>query len=242
MSLLKVAQGRRIVCKVYNDFNIFCMLIFILILLSVILALILLGKDPKIQYLYAGKPEQEKFSDISQKELKDNNEFLFEDGTIIDWSAYTAFVIRGISLAPEKILDKTIVLAKMIPCWFRWINRSKYWEYIKKGKFIILKNDSKRSKKEYPDRKVLSGIKIRRVVSPIKKGLKKDDFLSILKDENIPESSLERIYGKYDFACNYYKRENKLILSVTYKSTGEKDLSFHSIKFLRGIVKYVTHI
>lgn len=62
------------------------------------------------------------------------------------------------------------------------------------------------------------------------------DVLEIVDDkyENIV---LDDIFIKYKFASEYYKNEKHLIVTMTYKN-GYKDYSFHSEKFLRGVVKY----
>ena len=62
------------------------------------------------------------------------------------------------------------------------------------------------------------------------------DFQNSTDEEQ--KAFLDKIVGKYLFASNYYTNDNKLIMSITYKSGKEKDYSFHSPQFLYGVVKY----
>lgn len=52
------------------------------------------------------------------------------------------------------------------------------------------------------------------------------------------EAFIAKIAKKYKFASDYYSNDQNLIMSITYKYGKEKDLSFHSPRFLFGIVKY----
>ena len=66
----------------------------------------------------------------------------------------------------------------------------------------------------------------------------------VLKDDNdfkdiSIEELLERMWIKYSFASQYYKEDNNVIVSLTYKEGMVKDFSFHSPNFLFGIARYM---
>lgn len=216
------------------------MIYYVIILIAILLTLILLGNSggKKIRYVYAGKPEGEEYAPISQSDIE-NTDFISDNKESMDISSYKVFIVKGTSLEPEEISNGSTIFVQMIYWWQRKLAYSKCIEELKYKRFIILQNDAKRGKKENPQRKILNGLKIRRVVEVVDNSLSKEHLMDILKEkESMPVDLLEHVYSKYIFACNYYKNE-KLILSVTYKD-GIKGYSFHSINYLRGIVKYKT--
>lgn len=213
------------------------MLVYILILSCLIVAMLLLGREERVGIVYAGKPEEEKSIKKTQEEWCDVD-FVSENGTIVELKAYKPFLVKGTSLEPEGISDGTKIFVEMLSHF----KKKGSLENFVQGQFIVLKNDAKRAKKEYPERKVLNGLKIRKFIMTIERGLSDDVINGILNklEENISEALRQNVLKKYKFVCDYYKKDEKFLLSVTYKDGKNMDFSFHSTTYLRGVVKYVT--
>lgn len=211
---------------------------FILILIIIAIALFMLADENKILIVYAGKPEREKYDKFSSTGFE-NTDFVCEDDVIIDKHKYRVALIKGNSLKPEGVVDGSILFVKIITWWKR-INTEKCLNLIQSKNFIILRNDAKRAKKEHPEREVLNGLKLRQFIQTVDTNLDKMELDSIIQNDydNASDEFKECIWCKYEFARKYYK-DTKLILSKTYKNGNEKDLSFHSVKFLRGIAAYI---
>lgn len=156
---------------------------------------------------------------------------------IVNMSAYNQFLIRGNSLAPKGLQSDTYVYTSDIT--------SNDFSRLK-DRFVIFEYDIDRQKAEHPEVSIVSGThKIRLMVDTIRTGLNKEEFMDvisvILKNDkeidNVNEFS-NHLWDKYKFASDFYNDVDTLILSLTYKNGNIKSYSFHSPKFLRGVVEY----
>ncbi len=95
-----------------------------------------------------------------------------------------------------------------------------------------------------------NGKKVRRALEIVKVGLPEESVTKLI-DRLLESQPLdchmrlrEEIRKKYDFASKFYskKGESELIMSLTYRNNGQDlGFSFHSKKFLYGIVEYVSN-
>ena len=84
--------------------------------------------------------------------------------------------------------------------------------------------------------------KARKMISTIESSMSKDKFLNamrtILHEDILEDEYFENIWKKYEFASKFYKDESMLILSLTFRGGRYKSYSFHSPRFLVGVVEY----
>lgn len=177
-------------------------------------------------------------SERIEKVHVERNKPIFTEGEkIVDLSGYDQYYIRGTSLVKAGLPDKVFVYT--LP-----LNNESVYTII--NRFVIFNYDVKRLAIEHPEiNNPVDGFKARKVVSIFENKLSEDDFktrmIDILKnDEEIKdkECCLDHLWKKYSFASEFYKDDKELIVSITYKKGEYKDYSFHSMKFLKGIVKY----
>lgn len=170
-------------------------------------------------------------------------------GKRVNVSRLIKIIIRGKSLAKFGVNDKSLVYVS--PQKF---NNDKYsLENLKKliGRIIILQIDNVRTVQEHPfDENFFrsDGLKARKVISILNTKLGKDELMRLLPflnepniefPENITEFK-EKIYKKYKFASDFYSEDEYLIMSMTYRKDGNQlGFSFHSPKFVFGVVEYV---
>lgn len=166
----------------------------------------------------------------------------------IDLSNFEQMIIKGNSLGCFGIVDNSVVYVKTYKQPPVNITTNEI-----AGRFIILNIDNLRTVAEHPlelDYFHSEGKKARkalRMVS-IKMSHKELENLAeqILKDipENADKAKLKKeIISKYEFASQYYADKDKeLIMSLTYRKDGKNlGFSFHSPRFLYGIVEYVSN-
>ena len=118
--------------------------------------------------------------------------------------------------------------------------------YSLRGRFVIFKYDNERLIKEHPEiTNPVNGYKARKVVTILDNNSTKEVFMEVMDkilsdDKEIEDKTtyLKNLWKKYEFASHYYHDEEKLVVSITYKQGKYKDYSFHSLKFLYGVVKY----
>lgn len=176
------------------------------------------------------------------------NNPIYKDGDIeINVSNLTPLSVDGHSLEPLGIKDKSILFVDT--------TISEYRSDLNKliGRFVIFEIDGIRTLSEYPLSVgvVTEGLKARKVVKIIKSDLNKDaataEIQTFLMDNDSDGSQcdadlVDETVAKYTFASNFYKSSEdsikNLIMSVTYKNGKDKKYSFHSEKFLYGVVKY----
>lgn len=199
-----------------------------------------------VDVAYAGSPDCAK-PNTRNIPLPKNNP-IYKDGDVeVDVSKLTPLIIEGPSLEPLGIKNQSTIFVQPEP-------EQLPDESLKKliGRFVVYKIDNERTLKEHPLKNISvnNGFKARKVVNIVNTKLdniqieqiihdflKKDlDFQNSTDEEQ--KAFLDKIVGKYLFASNYYTNDNKLIMSITYKSGKEKDYSFHSPQFLYGVVKY----
>ena len=164
----------------------------------------------------------------------------------INVSKLVPLIVEGCSLEPLGIKDESTIYVEEIEN----IPGSELTSLI--GRFIVLKIDNERSLQEYPMKNisVVDGLKARKVIDILSTKLVNSEIRTkinniIKNDQELnnydtarKEEFKNRIEKKYFFASSYYKNEEYLIMSVTYKNGSEKDLSFHSPKYLYGVVRY----
>ncbi len=163
----------------------------------------------------------------------------------IDVSSLKQFVVVGHSLEPLGIRDGDILYVsvedKEHPTDTKLLI----------GRFVVYNIDTERTRVEHPLKTidVTTGWKARKVLAVVKTKQEKENIREEVKkfiaegEENLIEADVEtcvqRVLDKYSFASRYYNEDDELLMSVTYKD-GKKDLSFHSPRYLYGIVKYTS--
>lgn len=117
---------------------------------------------------------------------------------------------------------------------------------------LIFNIDNDRTLKEHPLKNIVvnNGLKTRKAIGIVQTKLDeeqiKNQINKIMSSDkefqhlefDKKEAFIAKIAKKYKFASDYYSNDQNLIMSITYKYGKEKDLSFHSPRFLFGIVKY----
>lgn len=171
---------------------------------------------------------------------KDRNRTIFTEGEdVVDLSKYRKFLISGDSLSKVGLLNNTYVYIKHFDLYRDSI-------YSICNCFVIFRYDNDRLAKEHPEiTNPVDSYKARKVNSIFKNHMDEVEFKmkmrKILSEDaeitNI-EECIVHLWKKYLFASQFYKTDNVLIVSITYKNGVCKDYSFHSIRFLEGIVKY----
>ena len=115
------------------------------------------------------------------------------------------------------------------------------------GKFEIFKYDVARQAQEHPGKNVTDdSYKARKAVMSIDTGLEEARFKDIIgdvinRDSEIEdkEDTINTLWSKYKFASDFYQNnDTKLIVSMTYRDGVNKSYSFHSPRFLSGVVMY----
>lgn len=169
---------------------------------------------------------------------KDRNKTIYTAGEdVVDLSEYDRFLISGHSLEKVGMSDGVFVYTKPLG------NEDIYSIC---NRFVIFRYDNKRLTKEHPEiTNPIDGYKARKVATILGTNLTPEAFkqeiggiLSSDKDIKDVNECLSYLWKKYEFASSYYKDEQYLIVSITYKHGEYKDYSFHSFNFLHGVVKY----
>lgn len=170
---------------------------------------------------------------------KDRNDTIYTEGEEkVDLSGYDKFMICGNSLNRVGLPDGVFVYTKSL--------EDGQDIYSICHRFVIFKYDNQRLAKEHPEiTNLVDGFKARKVETIFETNFTEETFKErmiqlLAVDDEISDknSCVEKLWGKYKFAANYYKNEDKLIVSITYKKGKYKDYSFHSQKFLHGVVRY----
>lgn len=199
----------------------------------------------EVRVAYAGNPDSCK-PNTRNIPLPKNNP-IYRDGDIeVDVSNLTPLIIEGHSLEPLGIKDgSTIFVEKKDDIQDKELDNLI-------GRFVVLNIDNDRTLKEHPLKNIIvnNGLKARKAIGIVQTKLdeeqiknKIDEVMSHDKEfQNLEaekkELFIKKIADKYRFASDYYNSDENLIMSITYKYGKEKDLSFHSPRFLFGIVKY----
>lgn len=170
---------------------------------------------------------------------KDRNKTIYTEGEKrVDLSGYDKFLISGRSLERAGIPDGVFVYT--LPVKEQEIGTLR-------NRFVVFKYDNDRLREEHPEitNLVEEGYKARKVVAIFPNNMDEEGFraqiLPILSaDEEIrdAEACATNLWRKYSFASRYYANDANLIVSITYKDGERKDYSFHSVRYLQGVVKY----
>lgn len=202
-----------------------------------------------IPIAYAGSPTS---SAIEKKMSASQYATVFREGNVKkDMTGLTPFLIEGNSLEPEGIKDGATV----------YVDQNIEQDLVNRninlfiGRFVILEIDDERYRLEYPEKsiRIKEGFKIRKVLNFFDAEISKEIFTRQINDlidkfNNSPYPNciqeradfIEHLYNKFERMKNYYRNEEKIMVSVTYKEGLYRDFSFHSPRFIKGIVKYVT--
>lgn len=200
----------------------------------------------KRKIVYAGHPSSNDIPNIDISPLPQNDPKYTIGTEVVNMAGYEQMVVKGKSLEHFGIKDGAIVFVRKITTT----------EDLTKliGRFIVFKIDNERTLHEYPLKNITianDGLKLRKVVkllytkesdieSQIEKFLLDNDSEFAKKTEEERKKEYDRYIKKYQFASSYYNEDEYLIMSITYKNGICKDYSFHSPKWLYGIVEYNT--
>lgn len=203
----------------------------------------------EVRVAYAGNPDSCK-PNTRKIPLPKNNP-IYRDGDIeVDVSNLTPLIIDGHSLEPLGIKDGSTIFVEKEDEKEDDIQKKKLANLI--GRFVVFNIDNDRTLKEHPLKNIIvsNGLKTRKVMGIVQTKLDekqiKNQINEIMSSDkefqhlesDKKEAFITKIAKKYKFASDYYSNDQNLIMSITYKYGKEKDLSFHSPKFLFGIVKY----
>ena len=200
----------------------------------------------KRKIVFAGHPSSYDMPNIDISPLPQNDPKYTIGAEVVDVSGLEQMVVKGKSLEPFGIKDNAIVFVREID--LKNCNLNKLV-----GRFIVFKIDNERTLQEYPLRNIAiaeDGLKLRKIVKilsnkddnmeQIKQFLLDNDNDFINKSESEQVEEYDRYIKKFKFASSYYNEDEYLIMSITYKNGTCKDYSFHSTKWLYGIVEYNT--
>jgi hypothetical protein len=211
-------------------------IIFALIAVIFILKVMTAKWTENVPIAFAGAADG---SGDSVKLQKDRNRTIYTEGDErVDLSNYERYYISGHSLEKAGIADRTLVYAKP---WKQDGDLSTV-----PGRFVIFSYDKDRQMQVHPDKPVTNEtLKIRRAVYIVKTNLPEQQFLDLVapivkadQELSAPDAFQKTLWQKYSFASDFYKEDKQLIMSITYRNGEEKDYSFHSPRFLKGIVEY----
>lgn len=213
----------------------YTILIISAIAIFCILQLLSSKREVEVKIAYAGtangKPTVERLP------AERNNTIFTEGEKVVDLSGYDTFIISGDSLVKVGLYPGTKVYT--LPFG------NQYKKSIS-GKFVILRYDLVRQEREHPDIRVTEdSYKARKAVKFIKNCLPESDFKELVSDILSKDSEIENkekllrnLWIKYKFASDFYPDEESLMMSMTYKKGEGKTYSFHSPKFIAGVVEY----
>lgn len=140
------------------------------------LVIVITSLPSSMRNIYEGKPV-----DCRAREVKPNAQYM-QGGVTMNLSKYSLGRIRGFSLDKEGIKDGSIVFYNRFVWFDRMFRKDTLGLKVRQGTFLIFKNDSKRVRKEYPDRSVISGWKIHKVVGYIQSDIMYADLEKIVRD------------------------------------------------------------
>lgn len=211
-------------------------LIIIAAALFFLIGLISNRRSNPVKIAYAGTADSA--PTVKRIPAQRNKTIYTDNGERVNLSGYDCFLISGKSLIKQGLMPGTFVYT--LPSTD--ISDTK-------GRFLIFRYDVARQAIEHPDKKVTDdSYKARKGVMTIDTGLSEADFKHhiaslINNDSEIEdkEAACHRLWEKYKTASDFYQGQPQLIVSMTYKNDGErKAYSFHSPKFLVGIVRYIS--
>lgn len=205
----------------------------------------------KRKVVFAGHPSSDDIPNIDISPLPQNDPKYRIGAESVDVSGLEQMVVKGKSLENFGIRDGSIVFVKPIES-----DRNEELAFLEKliGRFVVFRIDNARTLKEYPLKNITvveDGVKLRKAVmilsredagteSIIKQFLLDNDKDFACKPEVEQTEEYDRYIKKFRFAASYYREDKYLVMSITYKNGVCKDYSFHSPKWLYGIVEYNT--
>ncbi len=202
-----------------------------------IISIIVDNRTEKVLIAFAGAYDGGQIFKLTHK---DRNRTIFTEGEyVVDLSKYSRFLISGDSLAKVGLLNNTYVYTQHLDLDMDSI-------YSIRNCFVIFRYDNERLAKEHPEiANPVDSYKARKVNSIFRNHMNEVEFKTEMRnilseDEEIKniEECIVKLWGKYLFASEFYATDKVLIVSITYKNGVCKDYSFHSIRFLEGVVKY----
>ena len=194
-------------------------------------------RTEKVPVAFAGSYDR---TDIVKNLHRERNKTIYTEGeNVVDLSDHEKFIISGHSLEKVGVPDGAFVYTKPL-------NLEKEDVYSICNRIVIFKYDNKRLAVEHPEiTNLVDGYKARKVKSVFENHLSESDFkmqmrhlLSLDTDIRNVDDCLSRLWDKYSFASRFYTDDEELVVPITYKNGEDKDYSFHSFRFLHGVVKY----
>lgn len=192
-------------------------------------------RTESVKVAFAGAYDGNKTVELFPKE---RNKTIYTEGEdIVDLSEYDKYLISGHSLEKVGLPDGVFVYTQPL-------GENNLYSIC--NRFVIFKFDNKRLLEEHPEiTNPVDGYKARKVSSIFDNNLSEEDFKTKIReilshDNDIQdvEECTSRLWNKYSFASRFYRNDEKLIVSITYKNGEDKDYSFHSRRYLSGVVKY----
>lgn len=215
---------------------VYLLIVFFLVYFTI--TIVSISRTEQVKRAFAGSYDGK---DTAVSITKDRNETIYTEGeNKVDLSNYDKFIIYGKSLQRVGLPDGVFVYTKPL--------EEGEDIYSICHRFVVFKYDNQRLAKEHPEIKnLVEGFKARKVETIFETNLIENEFKKRMgqlleADNDIPDKNkdecVEKLWEKYKFANDYYKNEDKLIVSITYKKGECKDYSFHSPKYLHGVVRY----
>lgn len=242
--LLKLKKDK--IFSIMNFLNI--VIIVLVICIYCVYTLVIRKMTVKRKVVFAGHPLSCETTNVDISPLPQNDPKYIMGTEVVNVAGLEQMVVKGHSLEPFGIKDNAIVFVKE--------NTLSDFDSLKRlvGRYIVFKIDNERTLQEYPLRNIAvaeGGLKLRKVVKilsknedgieeQIKQFLVDNDKDYIKKSVDEQQEEYNRYIKKLKFALSYYDKDDFLIMSITYKNGVCKDYSFHSPKWLYGIVEYNT--
>ena len=177
-------------------------------------------------------------TDTTMKISKSRNPVIYTEGDKpIDLDNFTRYIISGKSL--EKLGIENGMFVYTVPPLDELS--------LLTDRFVVFRYDNDRLAVEHPEIKnPVDSFKARKVIDIIPTAISYGQFEKLIyptlsADNEIKDKDecLKCLWEKYSFASGFYSEDKSLIISVTYKDNGtRKDYSFHSPRFLEGIIRY----
>lgn len=203
-----------------------------------------------IPIAYAGSPT----SSAVEKEVKGSQyaTVFREGGKKVSMDGLYPYLVDGNSLEPEGFRNgSTIYVDKDVVASMEQLQLETFI-----GRFVVIAIDDERYRLEHPEKpiRIEGGFKVRKVLGFFDSNVQREGFNELMnglieKFNGSPYHNcvddrhrfIESLYQKFDSARRYYRDEPKIMVFVTYKEGVYRDFSFHSPKYIVGVVRYVAN-
>lgn len=215
---------------------IYIIILGIVVVFLVVIKLVTNGLTEYVDYAFVEDPTGEGKT-IAIK--KGRNKMIYiEGGKVVDLSGYDKYIVSGPSMEKVGLQNGSYIYTKDL----------KDDEPIESicNHFVVFKFDKKRFSKEHPKNKVpIDGYKVRKAIAFLPTKLSEEAFIAKMskilnKDKEILDKKkyVYSLYEKYKFASEFYKDEDELIVSFTYRKGIVKDYSFEPAILIKSVVKF----